>query len=157
LRRGQASGGRKAKMAKAKKKLLPKDFEELLKEGDLARLKAIFDSCELNARSGYSKRTALAYVGCPDELTRWLVEQGADIGAPDTYGETPLHSRAGHWQGEIGILLDLGADVNARDSRGGTPLHRAARVGNVEAVRLLLEHGARADAPDNRQLITDCP
>lgn len=152
MRRVGMGGGRKAKMARAKKKLLPKDFEELLKEGDLPRLKAIFDSCELDARGGYSKRTALAFVACPDELARWLVEQGADIGAQDTYGETPLHTRAGHWQGEIGILLDLGAEVNARDSRGETPLHRAARVGNVSAVRLLLEHGALTDVVDSRQL-----
>ena len=39
-------------MAKAKKKLLPKDFDALLKGGDLAALKAVFDTCELDARGG---------------------------------------------------------------------------------------------------------
>lgn len=139
-------------MAKAKKKLLPKDFEALLKEGDVAQLKSIFDQCEIDARGGYSKQTALAFNDCPDDLTRWLIEQGADIAAQDTYGETPLHSRAGHWQGRIGVLLDLGADVNARDSRGDTPLHKAARIGNVQTAGLLLERGARTDALNNRHL-----
>lgn len=139
-------------MAKARKKLLPKDFGEILREGDLATLKAVFDQCEIDARGGYTKQTALAYAGCPDDLTRWLVEQGADLAARDSYGETPLHSRASHWQGEIGLLLELGADPHARDSRGHTPLHSAARAGNVEAVRRLLAHGARTDVLDNRQL-----
>jgi len=139
-------------MAKARKKLLPKDFETLLQEADLAQLKSIFDQCDVDARGGYCKQTALAFNDCPDELARWLIEQGADIDAPDTYGETPLHSRAGHWRGHLGILLDLGADVNARDSRGDTPLHKAAGVGNERSVRLLLDHGAAVDAVNNRQL-----
>jgi ankyrin repeat protein/cell wall assembly regulator SMI1 len=45
-------------------------------------------------------------------------------------------------------LIDAGADVNHVDkqiSDRNTPLHFAADVGAVEAVRLLLEHGARPD------------
>ena len=133
-------------MPKAKKKLLPKDFDALLKVGDVAALKAVFDSCELNARGGYGKQTALAFQDCPDELTRWLVGQGADIEASDTYSRTPLHNRAGSWRGDVGILLELGADIHARDSDGDTPLHKAARVASVAAVRGLLEQGARVDA-----------
>ena len=139
-------------MVKAKKKLLPKDFEALLGTGDLPALKAVFDQCDVNARGGYTKRPALAFNACSDELSRWLVAQGADITAQDTYGETPLHSRAGHWRGAIGVLLELGADVHARDSRGDTPLHRAARIGNVQTVRQLLDHGAQVDALNSRQL-----
>ncbi len=139
-------------MAKAKKKLLPKDFDALLRDGDLEQLKAVFDQCQIDARRGYTKHTALACYDCPDDLARWLVEQGADIEARDTYGETPLHTRAGHWQGDIEVLLELGADVHARDSQNRTPLHSAARVGNVEGARLLLARGARADALDDRRL-----
>lgn len=133
-------------MAKLKKKLLPKDFETLLKEGNVETLKAVFDHCEVDARGGYSKQTALAFNTCPDELARWLIEQGADSAAQDNYGETPLHARAGSSRGQIGILLELGADIHATDSRGDTPLHKAARAGNIGAARLLLEHGARVEA-----------
>ena len=70
-------------MPKSKKKQLPKDFEALLDQGDLAALKAVFDSCDVDAHGGYSKRTALAFDACPDALARWLVEQGADLAAPD--------------------------------------------------------------------------
>src|SRR5688572_10451403 len=74
-------GREEDRVAKAKKKLLPKDFDALLEAGDLDTLKAVFDSCDVNARGGYTKQTALAFRGCPDELTRWLVEQGADLSA----------------------------------------------------------------------------
>lgn len=48
----------------------------------------------------------------------------------------------------MGMLLDLGADANAAtDGRGITPLHVAARGGHADVVRLLLEWGARVDAP----------
>ncbi|MDP1630940.1 MAG: ankyrin repeat domain-containing protein [Caulobacter sp.] len=149
-------------MAKAKKKLLPKDFDALLRDGDLDQLKAVFNNCEIDARGGYTKRTALASHDCPDALARWLVEQGADIEATDSYGETPLHSRAGHWQKQPGVLLELGANVSAKDSRGNTPLHYAARVGNTATMRLLLDRGAEPGALNARGqtplslALTDC-
>jgi hypothetical protein len=133
-------------MPKAKKKLLPKDFDALLKAGDMTALKAVFDTCELDARGGYGKHTALAFRDCPDELARWLVERGADIEARDIHGRTPLHDRAASWQGDIETLLELGADIHAKDKHAETPLHKAAKVASVAAVRRLLEHGARADA-----------
>nr|WP_222530891.1 ankyrin repeat domain-containing protein [Azospirillum sp. 412522] len=135
-------------MAKAKRKTLPKDFETLLKTGDVEALKAVFDGCDVNARGGVFKQTALAFNDCPDDLARWLVDQGADVSAPDSYGDTPLHARAGHWQGRIEILLELGADVHSGEAARGTPLHKAAAVGNLRAIELLLAHGARVDALD---------
>lgn len=133
-------------MPKPKKKLLPKDFDALLKAGDMAALKAVFDACELDARGDPGKRTALAFLSCPDELTRWLVEKGADIEARDTYGCTPLHARSTSLGGDIATLLELGADIHATDQKGDTPLHKAARFANTAAVRQLLDLGARADA-----------
>ena len=137
-------------VAKAKRKTLPKDFESLLKTGDVEALKAVFDGCDVNARGGVFKQTALAFNDCPDEFARWLVDQGADVSAPDSYGDTPLHARSGHWQGRIGILLDLGADVHGGENARGTPLHKAAAVGNLRAVELLLAHGARVCPLDRR-------
>jgi Ankyrin repeats (many copies) len=140
-------------MAKPKKKLLPKNFEALLKEGDLEKLQEVFESCDVNARGGYTKQTALAYNDCPDALVRWLVEQGADLMAEDNYGETPLHARARHWQGHIEILLELGADVHRGENLRGTPLHTAAGAHNLRTAQILLQHGARANAL-NREKMT---
>jgi ankyrin repeat protein len=139
-------------VAKAKKKLLPKDFESLLKQGDLKALKSVFDTCDINARGGVFKQTALAFDECPDKLARWLVEQGADISASDSYGETPLHARSRHWKGRVEVLLELGADVNHVAGGRGTPLHFASAVGNLTTARLLLQHGARAGARNSNSL-----
>lgn len=131
-----------------KKKLLPKDFEELLKQGDLNALKAVFDTCEIDARGGYGKQTALSFDLCPDELARFLVERGADLAAKDTWGNTALHTRARSWRGSgIAVLLELGADANCAGSKGA-PLHAAAQTCNTANARQLLAAGARVDTPD---------
>lgn len=137
-------------MAKAKRKTLPKEFDALIEAGDMETLKAVFETCDINARGGYSKQTALAFRGCPEELTRWLVERGADLEAADSYGETPLHAQAGYSNGGVAVLIELGANVNSGDGARGTPLHKAADRGNVDAARLLLAHGARADVRNER-------
>jgi hypothetical protein len=133
-------------MAKAKKKRLPNDFEALLKTGSLKKLKLLFDTYDVNARTAGVKQTSLAFPECPDELTRWLVEQGADLSAEDHYGDTPLHSRSRHWKPSIEVLLQLGADVNYGENARGTPLHAAAGSHRLEAAALLLRYGARVDA-----------
>lgn len=133
-------------MAKPERKTLPKNFEELLATCDIDALKAVFDSCDVNARGGVFKQTALAFSECSDELTRWLVARGADLSTGDNYGETPLHSRAGHWKGSVELLIELGADVHHNADGRGTPLHRAATTGNLRAAQALLSHGAHADA-----------
>ncbi|SDH19375.1 ankyrin repeat domain-containing protein [Chitinophaga filiformis] len=131
-------------MAK-KRKTLTNDFEELLSKGSLQQLKEVFDKCEIDARGGYSKKTALAYDNCPHELAVWLVEQGADLQATDTYGNTPLHNRSRSIFGNIKSLLELGADVSDKSSSVGTPLHAAADSHNVENTALLLQYGAQID------------
>lgn len=135
-----------------KRKTLPKDFDALLEAGTLDELKAVFDKCELDARGGVFKQTALAFDLCPDELARWLVEQGADLSAADHYGNTPLHRRARSRRSSFAVLLELGADVNDAGSSIGTPLHAAADSHNAENTALLVEHGAKVDERNNEGL-----
>lgn len=45
----------------------------------------------------------------------------------------------------LGMYAQLGQDFNTPDAKGDLPLEIACRNGKVEAVRLLLEHGARVD------------
>jgi hypothetical protein len=136
---------------KAKKKTLPKDFDRLLQTGDLARLQAVFETCDVDARGGYAKKTALAFEECPDALARWLVSRGADLGAVDISRSTPLHCRARSWRSNIAVLLELGADVHAIASVG-TPLHAAAHSKHAEHARQLIAHGARVDARNGEGL-----
>jgi ankyrin repeat protein len=74
-----------------------------------------------------------------------LLAEGADPNARDDIGDTAL-MRAAMYAGVpiMQLLLDQGADVNGRTSDGAILLVRA--VHDAEKVRLLLDHGARADS-----------
>ncbi|MBN2444343.1 MAG: ankyrin repeat domain-containing protein [Spirochaetales bacterium] len=77
-----------------------------------------------------------------------LMEQGVDINKPDARGDTPLHKAATgtNTLSVAQFLIDKGASINAKVSsgsdEGATPLHRAARSGNLQVARLLVENGA---------------
>lgn len=137
---------------KKKKKTLPKNFSELIEKNDLAALKAVFDDCELDATGGYSKHTALAFFKVPDALTKWLVEQGANVEAKDTYGNTPLHAQAQSYAADLTVLINLGADVNVNTSSSGTPLHIAASAPHPHNVKALVAAGAKVDIKNRNQL-----
>jgi len=136
-------------MAKQKRKTLPKNFNEMLESAPLEELIAVFDVCDLEATGGYSKSTALGFYNCPDALVEWLVAQGANINAVDTYQRTPLHHRSASWKGGVDLLLSLGADIEARDYQGHTPLHAAADSHKSESIRALLRKGADPNAKSN--------
>jgi ankyrin repeat protein len=88
------------------------------------------------------------------EIVRLLLDHGADLdAATGNMGEKPLHkvSYGKYRSQEDGVrvaqlLFDRGADVNTRRNDRQTPLHLASYFGNVEIVRLLLDHGANLDA-----------
>jgi ankyrin repeat protein len=87
-----------------------------------------------------------------------LIEAGADANAENRRGATALHyacdarpRAGGTWhpsrqRSVIELLLDGGANIEHKDKSGTVPLHRAVRARSPEAVRCLLEHGARVDA-----------
>ena len=85
-------------------------------------------------------------------VTRLLLEYGADANARENGGSTPLLKAAYNGKTEVvRVLLKGGANVDAEDNQGRSPLHEAADHGTAELVRLLLEHGANASAEDNRR------
>jgi tetratricopeptide (TPR) repeat protein len=83
------------------------------------------------------------------EVSRLLVEKGADVNARDRQQNTPLHwAVCGYKIDFVRLLIEKGADVNAKDGWQYTPLHRAARCGKTEVARFLIERGADANAKD---------
>src|SRR5947207_6255848 len=92
-----------------------------------------------------------------------LIEAGADSNAENRRGATALHyacdarPKAGKtWnpskqRSVIELLLDAGSDIEHKDKAGAAPLHRAVRARSPQAVRCLLERGARVDATHGRQ------
>jgi ankyrin len=90
------------------------------------------------------------------EIVRLLLNHGADPEAAEgDMGEKPLHrvARGEYKSQEDGVrvaqlLLDRGADINTRRKDDWTPLHLASYLGNIEIVRLLLNHGADPEAAE---------
>ena len=99
------------------------------------------------------------------ELTNMLVRAGADRESPCVLGEFPLHLACTYgWEAVINELLELGADIDTRtipciekvrklSSPEGdiadhevTPLMVAAREGNEDTAKLLLNRGSDVNA-----------
>ncbi len=117
----------------------------------------------------------LAVVNSRWDIAKQLIEAGADIQQWDSFGHAPLlaavsrrkESGAGPNQPlnetngltVVQLLVDKGANVNMQlfnrpsKTRGGpltrgtTPLIVAANNGDLDVIRLLLEHGAQANLP----------
>ncbi|MFW9253346.1 ankyrin repeat domain-containing protein [Corynebacterium amycolatum] len=123
-----------------KRKKLVENFEELLESGDMDALKAVYETCALNAVFGYSKDTALALRGTPPELMRWLIDQGLDVNTENRFGRTALAEHASRGDTDkMKVLLECGADVEAGKH---WPLFQAAKSHQPKAIALLLENGA---------------
>ena len=84
-----------------------------------------------------------------------LRDAGANLGATDSLGYTPLHYSAKHGNGEmVSLLIQAGVNVNATNRDGFTPLHEAtARLScvksNVDCADLLLKAGAAVNVKAN--------
>ena len=149
-------------MAK-KNKTLPKNFKDIVKDNDLNALKAVFDKCDINAYERYGSNTALFFHNVSTDFVHWLVEQGANIHYQNTFGNTPLSQQFRYKSNRkwadltnellntnieydndnsdvIELLIHLGSNLEPKT--GYSPLEEACRSLNVDAVKILLEHGA---------------
>jgi ankyrin repeat protein len=73
------------------------------------------------------------------DVTRLLIERGADVNAVQTAGYRPLHQAAVTGREDlVRTLLDAGADKTARCDRGKTPAEYARERGH-EALAALLD------------------
>lgn len=90
-----------------------------------------------------------AYLGL-EEVVQAILGLGAEIDSVDKLegGRTPLAFAALRWHyGTAKMLLKAGASPTVRTIRFAlTPLHTAAVWGSADIVRLLLQHGAEAEA-----------
>ena len=101
-----------------------------------------------------NESTLLHYaVSCRNEMTKTLIDAGADVNAKDRLGLTPLmvavSDTCDRKRGicpnpeTTKILIDAGADVNAQGSLNTTPLIMAIHSStNIDCVKLLIAAGA---------------
>ena len=94
-------------------------------------------------------------LGHGNELTRLLIEAGADINTKNDKDETPLHRAASHGHAEMAQLLtSAGADVNVKTGframiRKKRPyMRRLSRVISKETAQALVSAGADIHAND---------
>lgn len=106
-------------------------------------------------QSGYygTNGFSLLHVAIHDEeITKMLLQQGADVNAQNVFGHTPFMLAAG-WGFSRGVLQamvnDRRFEPDIRDHRGRTALFRAVDIGCCEVVEFLLENSATVLIPDN--------
>jgi hypothetical protein len=138
-----------------------------LAKGHLRTAKFLFDNGAHPNFRGISEMTPLlsaAYNG-DFEMVQVLLNHKADVNARHTGSWTSLHLASHGNPGQspniipslsivARLLLEHGADVNAKVDKqssfpSATPLHLAARLGRVEVVHVLLQHGANVGMKDD--------
>lgn len=87
------------------------------------------------------------------DVARFLIDHGADVGARDEMGRTPLHRAAGNGhRAMVELLLANKADANAKVSQypdnGSTSLHLAVGKGYRTVCETLLARGADPNLGD---------
>ena len=91
------------------------------------------------------------------EAVQLLLDHGADINILDNLGRSALEYATGalNWtetskaEDVVKLIIQAGADVNVKSTLGYTPVMWAARAGNLEITKLLIEKGANVHDTDN--------
>jgi len=79
-------------------------------------------------------------------LCERLLDKGADVNEEDVWGCSLLHQAASaRAPAVVSLLIRNGAKVDGLDAMDEAPLHYAARSGDLDACRLLLDHGGHVD------------
>lgn len=84
-----------------------------------------------------------------DDVTRFLLDQGADIHAEDDAHDTPLHIAVKNGnESAVRILLRYGAHKTRAHGQGFAPLMAAVEAGNVPMAEAFIAAGADTDLVD---------
>lgn len=137
-----------------RRKTLPKELEQLIKENHFEEIKILYKKCQENAYDTFSQNNILCYRGLTNEIIKWVVEQGCDINYVGRWEKTPLHYQASYYENHVQLMIDLGADIHVLDYMEQTPLHHAADAKSLENVKILVEAGANIHAIDKLNHVT---
>ncbi|KAJ9157280.1 Ankyrin repeat domain-containing protein [Pleurostoma richardsiae] len=102
--------------------------------------------------SGWTPLMIAASVKDGEKLVDFLLAKGADVNEKNNSGQTVLHFVASKSNIDIARRLfehKPPASARVRDKRGQYPLHRAAAVGSVPMINLLLQNKSPLNATDS--------
>ncbi len=110
--------------------------------GDVATLKSLLESHPgyVDAVSSGSHLIHLAAMQENPELTRLLLQDGANVHVSAFSGERPLHFATN--RRIAALLLEAGAELDATNGKGWTALDMALQRKNVALAEFLLDKGA---------------
>ncbi len=104
----------------------------------------------VNAREKFGTPLHIAVEWGFTEVTKALIEAGADINIKNMYGKTPLYRAVEEGRTEIAKqLLKAQAEVNITHKHGYVPVHWAALFGQTEVVNALIQAGAEVNATND--------
>lgn len=103
--------------------------------------------------SGWTPLMIAASVKDADKVADILLARGADVNQTNNNGQTALHFIASKSNLDLARKLleehTPAASTRVRDKRGQYPLHRAAAVGSVPMLNLLIKHRSPINATDS--------
>jgi cytochrome c len=129
----------------------PAELMLAARNGDIDEVSALLASGAEPDPKGIATPLYFAAQGGHREITRLLLDRGADPNAQSNWG-TPLQiaARRGHFD-VVTSLLQSGAETNAVGGEFGySPLHEVAETGNVDIGKLLIAHGADVNIRNKR-------
>jgi ankyrin repeat protein len=140
----------KAAGAQARVPSDPVSLHKAIDDGDVEAFRAALDAgADPNAAKNRRPALLRAVGKNRGEMVRLLVERGCKLNARDWQRDGALHSVCGLRTAlgspnlDIGrFLIEAGIKIDLVNKHGQTPLTLSARRGDLEAMTLLLEHGA---------------
>lgn len=119
-------------------------------EAKAARLIGNAAAVKVRDESGATPLMWAVQRGSLDQVTR-LLQAGADPNQRDTEGFGPLQLALGLRLTDIALLLiESGADANTARDNGETVLMTAARTGQLQAMKRLIDRGANVNARERK-------
>lgn len=116
--------------------------------GDTACMKILLEHGALVNVTNAAGATPLMRAADDFDKLRLLVDRGADVNIRSGMGNSALllAARPINSHKAVKLLLDHGADAKTTNNWGATTLMAAAAGGDAESARLLIQHGANANA-----------
>ncbi|KAL2118940.1 hypothetical protein VTJ04DRAFT_5899 [Mycothermus thermophilus] len=103
--------------------------------------------------SGWTPFMIAASIKDGDKVADILLSRGADVNQTNNNGQTALHFIASKNNLDLARRLleshTPAASTRVRDKRGQYPIHRAAAIGSVPMINLLIKHKSPINATDS--------